>query len=61
MSDDSPQEPTGRPLTPEETALLLRAAVDEADWRRFEHHHELDVAYCVGGTSRGNTPMLAGW
>jgi twitching motility protein PilT len=44
--------PDYEPMTPQDTALLLESFVSEAEWRRFEHHHELDVAYSLGGAAR---------
>ncbi|GAA3440874.1 type IV pilus twitching motility protein PilT [Planomonospora venezuelensis] len=39
-------------LAPGDTAMLLRAAVSEAQWTRFERDQELDVAYSIEGVSR---------
>ena len=39
-------------LEPVDTAALLRAAVDDEQWRQFEHHHELDFAYSIEDVSR---------
>jgi twitching motility protein PilT len=46
------QLPEYEPITAGDTSLLLRAAVGEAEWCRFEHHHELDVAYSIGDAAR---------
>ncbi|MFI5953680.1 type IV pilus twitching motility protein PilT [Cryptosporangium sp. NPDC051539] len=40
------------PLTPADTALLARAATDDAQWARYERDKELDLAYSVESLSR---------
>jgi twitching motility protein PilT len=49
-------------LTPGETALLVRASVNDEQWSQFERSHELDVAYSIEGVSRfrGNLYMQRG-
>ena len=39
-------------LSPADTAILLRAVVDEAQWEHFERVHELDLAYSIRDLSR---------
>jgi twitching motility protein PilT len=39
-------------MQPRETALLVRAAANERQWRRFEEDGELDFAYSVEGVAR---------
>ncbi|WP_084780828.1 type IV pilus twitching motility protein PilT [Planobispora rosea] len=39
-------------LEPADTAMLLRSAVNDAQWDRFERDQELDVAYSIEGVSR---------
>jgi twitching motility protein PilT len=40
------------PLEPTDTAMLVRAVLDEDQWAFFEENHELDFAYSVDGLSR---------
>src|ERR1700760_130634 len=40
------------PLTPADTALLMRSVVKEHQWETFEATHEFDLAYSVQGLSR---------
>jgi twitching motility protein PilT len=40
------------PLTPVETAMLLRSVTTDKQWETFERVHELDLAYSVQGMSR---------
>ena len=40
------------PLTPADTAWLIRGLVSEDQWNRFEHDLELDLAYDIPGVSR---------
>jgi twitching motility protein PilT len=40
------------PLTPADTDTLVRAAVTDEQWRRFERDQELDLAYSIDGVSR---------
>jgi twitching motility protein PilT len=40
------------PLEPADTAMLVRAVLDEEQWTFFEESHELDFAYSVDGLSR---------
>jgi twitching motility protein PilT len=39
-------------LEPQDTAMLVRAAVSDEQWSHFERHHELDFAYSIEGVSR---------
>jgi twitching motility protein PilT len=39
-------------LTPTDTETLIRAAVTDEQWHRFEREQELDFAYSVEGVSR---------
>jgi twitching motility protein PilT len=39
-------------LKPEDTATLVRAVVNEDQWRQFERDHELDLSYSVKRVSR---------
>jgi twitching motility protein PilT len=39
-------------LTREDTVVLARAAVNDAQWQQFAREHELDFAYSVEGISR---------
>ncbi|GAA1794505.1 type IV pilus twitching motility protein PilT [Planosporangium flavigriseum] len=49
-------------LTRLESAMLVRAAADDEQWRQFERTHELDVAYSIERVSRfrGNLYMQRG-
>jgi twitching motility protein PilT len=40
------------PLTPEDTAALVRSVVSPEQWLRFETEQELDLAYDLPGVSR---------
>jgi twitching motility protein PilT len=40
------------PLTPQDTAWLIRGLVSDAQWERFEQDQELDLAYDIPGVSR---------
>jgi twitching motility protein PilT len=40
------------PLTPAQTAMLMRGVADEDQWEQFERTHELDLAYAVSGLCR---------
>src|SRR5580693_6203651 len=40
------------PLTPADTALLMRSVLKEHQWETFEETHEFDLAYSVQGLSR---------
>jgi twitching motility protein PilT len=39
-------------LTPQDTRRLVRAALNDEQWRRFDLDHELDTSYGVAGVSR---------
>ncbi|MET0866322.1 MAG: PilT/PilU family type 4a pilus ATPase, partial [Nakamurella sp.] len=39
-------------LCPQDTQLLVRSALTDAQWQRFARDHELDTAYGVNGVSR---------
>ena len=40
------------PLTPVQTAMLLRSVVSQQQWDTFESNHELDLAYAVENLCR---------
>jgi twitching motility protein PilT len=44
--------PEYEPLEPADTEMLIRAAVNDEQWAKFEHEHELDFAYSIAGVSR---------
>jgi twitching motility protein PilT len=46
-------------LTPDDTAVLARAAVSEEQWRRFQRDRELDLAYSIEGVSRFRINLYA--
>ena len=47
-------------LTPEDTAMLARAAVPgESQWRHFQEVQELDFAYAIEGVSRFRVNLYA--
>jgi twitching motility protein PilT len=46
-------------LTPDDTAVLARAALTEEQWRRFQADHELDFAYSLEGISRFRVNLYA--
>ena len=49
--------PDYEPLSPAHTAMLLRAAVNDQQWARFERDHELDFAYSIDRLSRFRVNM----
>jgi twitching motility protein PilT len=49
--------PDYEPLSPAHTAMLLRAAVNDEQWARFERDHELDFAYSIERLSRFRVNM----
>ncbi|MEN3307741.1 MAG: twitching motility protein PilT [Micromonosporaceae bacterium] len=51
--------PDYRELSPYETELLVRAAVNETQWNQFRQDHELDFAYSVEGVSRFRVNVYA--
>jgi twitching motility protein PilT len=44
-------------LSPANTAMLLRSAVNDQQWTRFERDHELDFAYSIERVSRFRVNM----
>ena len=44
--------PDYEPLTPTDSAMLIRAAVTPKQWEQFERDNELDFAYSIEGVSR---------
>jgi len=44
--------PDRHSLGPADVATLIRTAVDDEQWNRFERDHELDFAYTIDGVSR---------
>jgi twitching motility protein PilT len=51
--------PDYEPLTPADTAILVRSIVSEDRWKQFEHDQELDFAYSVEGVSRFRVNLYA--
>jgi twitching motility protein PilT len=46
-----------QPLEPNDTAALVRSAVDDVQWSQFEREHELDFAYSIEHVSRFRVNM----
>src|SRR6185503_4606629 len=46
-------------LSPDDTAVLARAALTEEQWRRFQADRELDFAYSIEGVSRFRVNLYA--
>jgi twitching motility protein PilT len=46
-------------LTPDDTKLLVRAAVSDSQWEMFQRSRELDFAYSVEGVSRFRVNVYA--
>jgi twitching motility protein PilT len=46
-------------LTPDDTAVLARAALTEEQWQRFQADRELDFAYSIEGISRFRVNLYA--
>jgi twitching motility protein PilT len=46
-------------LEPQDTAILLRAAVTDEQWHQFERDLELDFAYSIEGVSRFRVNLYA--
>jgi twitching motility protein PilT len=44
--------PDYAPLTPADTAMLVRSVLSDEQWERFERDLEIDIAYDIPGVSR---------